>query len=76
MLPFLKNRTEGSASDAIDTLERTPDDGDADFGALDAVAEDILMAIEKKDVTILKEALSALVAHIQDMDTAQDEAAT
>lgn len=72
MLPFLKNRDDGVGQGPVETLERKPDDG-APFDAVDAVAEDLLMAIEKKDKKLLKEALEALVSHIQDMDQEQDQ---
>lgn len=74
MLPFRKKQDDGVGVGPVETIGRKPDEP-ADFGTLDAVAEDILMAIEKKDVTMLKEALSSLVAHIQTADSEQDEAA-
>lgn len=39
---------------------------------LDAVADELLQAIEKKDKKMLLDALQALVLHIQDMDAEQD----
>ncbi len=74
MIPFLKKRNEGSASGPVETIEREPDDGAADFGTLDAVAEDMLMALQNGDAAMLKEALSSLVAHIQSADAEQDAA--
>lgn len=73
MLPFLKNRDDGVGVGPIETIERKPDDGDS-FDMLDAVAEDLLAAIEKKDKKLLKAALAALCEHIQDEDEAQDAA--
>lgn len=72
MLPFLKNREEGGMSGPIESVERKPDE-DAAYDMLDAVAEDFLLAIEKKDKKLLKEALSALCEHLQDTDEKQDQ---
>ncbi len=71
MLPFLKNR-EGGMSGPVETIEREPD-GEPEYDLLDAVAEDLLMALEKKDKKLLKEALSALIEHIQEEDHEQDQ---
>ena len=71
MLPMLRNRKEGSASGPPEVIEREPDEG-AEIDLLDAVADDQLSAIEKKDKELLKDALSALVAHIQTQDMEQD----
>lgn len=68
-LPFLKNRDDG-ASMPVETIERDHDEG---FDMLDAVAGDVLEAIAKKDKAMLKEALSALVDHIQTQDIEQDQ---
>lgn len=72
MLPFLKNRQEGSASGNAedDPIERKHDD---DYDMLDAVAQDVLAAIAKKDVAMLKAALQSLCEHIQDQDIQQDQ---
>ncbi len=74
MLPFLKNRDDGVGLGPVpESIERKPDDEGDGFDMLDAVAEDLLQAIEKKDVTLLKEVLAAFADHIQTLDTAQDE---
>ncbi len=70
MLPFLKNRDDGVGQGPVETVERKPDDDSYDM--LDAVAEDILAAIEKKDAGALKAALSSLCDHIQSLDQEQD----
>ncbi len=70
MLPFLKNRNDGAAM-PVETIERDHDEG---FDMLSAVAEDIMEAINKKDKNLLKQALGALVEHIQAADEEQDEA--
>ena len=73
MLPFLKNKKEGAMSGPVEVIEREPDEGAESFEMLDAVAEDLLMGIEKKDKNLLKSALEALVEHIQAADEEQDE---
>lgn len=70
MLPFLKNRDDGVGVGPSETLKRDHDEG---FDLLSAVAEDLLMAVEKKDKGRLKGALEALVSHIQDLDEQQDQ---
>ena len=72
MLPFLKNRNDGVAAGPVETAQRKPDEG-SDFGTLDAVAEDFLAAIEKKDKKLLKSAFEALCDHIQSLDEVQDQ---
>ncbi len=69
MLPYLKNK-EGGMSAPVESQERKHDE---DFDMLDAVAGDLLQAIEKKDKAALKAALSALCDHIQDLDSEQDQ---
>jgi hypothetical protein len=76
MLPFLKNKLEGSASGPVETIEREPDEGAEQFDLLDAVAEDMLTAIETKDKKLLKSALEALLEHIQEEDKEQDSLTT
>ncbi len=73
MLPFLKNKQEGSMSGPVESMKIGPDEGDESYGMLDAVVEDMLEAIGKKDKTLLKGALQALVEHIQDADAIQDQ---
>lgn len=70
MLPFLKNRSDGASMPVDETLEREHDE---DFDMLDAVAGDLLDAIKKGDKAMLKDALGALVDHIQTLDVEQDE---
>lgn len=73
MLPFLKNKQEGGAAGPVETIEREPDEGSEKFDVLDAVAEDLLQALEQKDKGLLKSALEAFAEHLQDMDDQQDQ---
>lgn len=73
MLPQLRKRDDAGVSAEPETIKRDPDEPE-DFGMLDAVAEDILAAVKKGDVALVKSALQALVDHIQMADVAQDEA--
>lgn len=71
MLPFLKNRDDGVGTGPVETKDRKPDDDS--FDMLDAVAEDVMDAVKKGDKKALKDALAALVEHIQMQDVEQDE---
>lgn len=77
MLPFLKNKEASVASNAEDepTLRRKSDDGEP-FEMIDAIVEDMIEGVHKKDKSLLKSALEALCEHIQDMDAVQDESLT
>lgn len=70
MLPYLKNKDEAVSVLPVETKERKPDDDSYDM--LDAVAEDILAAVAKKDKGLLKNALAALYEHWQSADVKQD----
>lgn len=72
MLPFLRNKQEGAASSPVETIERLPDEG-AEWDMLDAVAADLMMAFEKKDIKLLKNALESLCEHIMALDIEQDK---
>jgi len=50
MLPFLKRKQEGSMSADDDHVLRKPDEGSEEYDTMHAVAEDLLKAIEAKDV--------------------------
>lgn len=58
MLPFMKKNKESSVSVASEAIKREPDH-EVEYDALHAAAEDILQAIEKKDVANLAIALRA-----------------
>lgn len=74
MLPFLKNRDDVAVMGPVETIEREPDEG-VEMDMLDAVAADILHAIEKKDKSLLKGALEAFAEHLQGLDEQQDQEA-
>ena len=69
-LPFMKNK-EGGMAGPIEVKEREPDH--EEYELLDAVAEDIMAAIEGKNHAMLKEALEALCEYIKEEDEQQDQ---
>jgi hypothetical protein len=75
MMPFLKNRKEAGMSDPDDPIKRKPDGGEdaADFGIIDAIAEDMMEAHSKNDKALMKAALESLCDYIRDEDEEQDE---
>lgn len=77
MLPFLKRKDDSSAfsmGEDEPTQRRGPDDeDDLEYGIVDAIAEDMLEAFNKKDKGLLKQALDALCDYIRDEDEKQDE---
>lgn len=72
MLPFLKERHEGGVSGPVDSIKRDHDEG-ADYDMLDAIVEDLLEAVNKKDKKLLRSCLEALIEHVQEEDEIQDE---
>lgn len=60
MLPFLKDKKEGSMSSSAvpDKVQRKPDE-DAEYDTFHAVAEDLINAIKAHDVPGCAEALRA-----------------
>lgn len=76
MLPFLKNKEAMVSDNAEDeVLRRKSDDGEP-FELLDAIAEDMLGAMEKKDRKLLRSALEALCEYVREEDIEQDESLT
>lgn len=73
MLPFLKDRHEGGMSGPDEIKKMGPEEEDEDYGLLDAVVEDMIDAVHKKDKKLLKGALEALCEYIEDKDKVQDE---
>ncbi len=65
MLPFLKNEKEGSMSESVEP--------EAEYGEMDAVADDIMSAIESKDRNLLKSALESLKELLKSDDETQDQ---
>lgn len=59
-------------SSAPDEVKMRKPDEEPEFELLDAIVEDMLEAIEKKDKKLLKLALESLMEHIQFKDEAQD----
>jgi hypothetical protein len=49
MLPFLKKTKDASVSLPADTIKREPDEGSEEYDSLEAAAEDLYHAIQKKD---------------------------
>lgn len=73
MLPFLKKK-EGSAAMGEDepTQKRMGED-EEEYGMLDAIAEDMLDAMSKKDKDLMKSALEALCDYVRQEDEEQDQ---
>jgi hypothetical protein len=73
-IPFLKNKHKKNdgGGGPIPTQHVSPD-GKSDSALMDDVAQELLSAIEKKDVRALRQSLEALVLHIQDADAMSDE---
>lgn len=73
MLPFLKDRNEGSMSGPVETIKRESDNGEESYGMIDAIVEDMIEALQKKDKQLLRGALEALIEHIREDDEIQDQ---
>jgi len=69
-LPFLKNKDKQGAG--MTQVAKTSEDSD-EQAILDGVAQEFIDAVHKKDIKAMREALSALVSHIQYQDQMQDE---
>jgi hypothetical protein len=70
MLPFLRKNQEAAMGGDDDHVRRAPDS--VEYGTLDAIAEDMIAALESKDSGRLKSALESLCEHIQALDVKQD----
>jgi hypothetical protein len=73
MTPFLKKKQEASVSMAPETITLS-DEGEKPFELLDAIVEDMIEAVHKKDKGLLKGALEALMDHMKEEDEVQDMA--
>jgi hypothetical protein len=71
MLPFLKNNDIGIDVGPVGIKQHTNDE--KMYSTLDAVADDLLSALDRKDRRLLRSALEALCQHIQSMDESQDQ---
>jgi len=56
MLPFLKNKHEGSASMPVESVKREHDE---DYDMLESAAEDLIAAVHSKNVKAVASALKA-----------------
>lgn len=63
MLPFEKKK-EGSAALRVDEHQMRKPDEEEEYGMLDALAEDFLEAIERKDRRLMVQALSAYCDYV------------
>lgn len=70
MLPFLKKKDDGVGVGPVEVKERDHDEG---FDFVAAIAEDLMMAIEKKDKALMKDALLAFCEYLKEEDSEQDE---
>lgn len=60
MLPFLKNKHEGSISETPDSIKREHDeDSTTEYDMLESAAEDLISAVHSKDVKAVCSALRA-----------------
>lgn len=59
MFPQSKRQKEGSVSSDVDHIKRESDDGAEEYDVLHSAAEDLLKAIESKNVKSVAEALRA-----------------
>ncbi len=71
MIPFLKTKQEAGVSMPDEVKMRKPDE-EGGFDMLDAIVEDMLLAFEKKDKSLLYGALESLIDHIKEEDEIQD----
>lgn len=67
MLPFLKRDKEASVSGPVETLTRKSDEGSEEYDPMHAAAEDLIHALNSKNITNVAEALRAAF-HIADAE--------
>ncbi len=61
MLPILKRRQDVGMSAAPDEIVKREPDEEKGFDMLDAIVDDMLLAFEKKDKSLLYGALESLI---------------
>lgn len=62
MLPFLKRSQEASSSGPVESVTREPDyEDDSEFDSLEIAAQELLDAIDKKDVKAMATAIRAAI---------------
>ena len=71
MLPYLRNNKETGMVDSEETVERKPDRDN--FDIFDALADDMLKAVERRDKDMLKSVLAALCTYLENRDEDQDQ---
>lgn len=67
-LPFLKNKKNAGGTGMTTVSAERTSDHTSDRALLESIAEELLTAIEKKNIKGLREALQALVLSIRDQD--------
>jgi uncharacterized protein YukE len=67
MLPFLKREKEAGVSGPVETITRKADEGSEEYDSMHAAAEDLIHALETKNVKNVAEALRAAF-HIADAE--------
>ena len=65
MLPFMRSQRPSAAMSAPVQFD--------EYDMLDAVADDLMEAVEMRDKSKLREALEALCQHIMTIDETQDQ---
>lgn len=69
-LPFLKKRSDQGGGQPPIEITRPHDDGSSDLTS--QVVDELIEAVDKKDIKSMRQALQALVLMIQDQDKEQD----
>lgn len=73
MLPQRRAQDDGVGTGPVESRMRPHDDG---MDLLDAVTQDLMAGLEKKDKARIRGALEALCTYIQTQDEIQDEGMT
>lgn len=70
-IPFLKRKLEPNIAGDEDSIERKSDK--QDYSILDAIAEDMMDAFDKKSKELMVAALESLCEYVREEDEEQDE---